>query len=192
MRSSDGSILHDASTQNGVVAVLLAPGTVLMRTDQAAPQDRSNAGENIALNYLDIANGEDNAGFIDGTQNGFIQGSIKDNNGRTLLNDQLLAITQDDLMRPVQRRVAGEVKQCLTEYAVTSNQRYPWAVPLNDLVDFKDQNNQKFGRIPDDLSKTQGGGMDSKWGNKCKTPQQQYRQHLVAKLAGNSVLRSGK
>ena len=169
VRNQDGSILHDASTQNGVVAVLFAPGAVLMRTDQAAPQDRSIAGVNNALNYLDIANGEDNAEFADSMQNGFIQGSIKDVNGNILLNDQLLAITQDDLMRPVQKRVAGEVKQCLIEFSATSNQRYPWAVPLNDLIDYKDADNNLFGRIPDDLNKTQGSGMQNKWGNQCNT-----------------------
>lgn len=174
VRTSDGSILYDGGASSGVVAVIIAPGDVLQRTDQTSPQNRSSAGINTASSYLDIANGEDNASFTDTSTDGFIQGRIKNSNGNTILNDQLLVITQNDIMQVIQKRVAGEVKQCLIEYASINNGRYPWSVPLTDLINYNDSTNRLFGRIPDDLDNTDtdsGGGviMDNKWGPMCNT-----------------------
>ena len=116
VRAPDGSLLNDGSSSSGAVAIIIAPGNVLQRTDKPSPQDRSSAGENVPENYLDIANGEDNAKFIDGASDGFIQGSIKDTNDKVILNDQLLVITQDNIMQPIQKRVAKEVVTALNKY----------------------------------------------------------------------------
>lgn len=156
--SPDGTILNDGGGSTGVAAVILAPGDVLQR-DDGTQQDRSNAGINTPSNYLDIAtiggNTEDNADFTDGSSgNGFIEGRIKDGNGRTIVNDQLLTISQADIMQPVQKRVAAEVRVCLEDYAANNNGRYPWATPLNDLGTYHDNHEQYFGRIPDDLDTT--------------------------------------
>ncbi len=153
--ASAGNILYDGGASGtGAVAVIIAPGDILQRTDQSTPQDRSSAGINNPQNYLDIALGEDNANFVDGSPtNGFIQGRIKDNNGNIILNDQLLVITQDNIMRAIQKRVASEVKQCLNEYAKDPQNkgRYPWATKLDPAnpVNYTDSSNQLFGRIPD-------------------------------------------
>jgi hypothetical protein len=169
----------DTAFGTGAVAVIIAPGEVLTRQGSGTAQDRSAAGINTASNYLDIAtvggNTEDNANYTDGSSsNGFIQSRIKDSNGNLIVNDQLLVITQDNIMQTIQKRVVGEVKQCLIEYASINNGRYPWAVPLTDLTNYNDATNQLFGRIPDDLDKTNtdsGGGiiMDNKWGPMCNT-----------------------
>jgi hypothetical protein len=171
--ASSGNILHDGGASGtGAIAVIIAPGDVLTRTDQSSAQDRSNTGNNNAQNYLDTALGKDNANFTDGSStNGFIQGRIKDSNEKVILNDQMLFITQDNFMQAIQKRVAGEVKQCLIEYASSNNGRYPWAAPLTDLTNYQDSVNQFFGRIPDDLTNTlnDSGSMTSKWGINCNT-----------------------
>jgi len=94
------------------VAVIFSPGSIL------GSQVRSTAAEqNSAANYLDIANGRNNA-----TASGpFIAGSISDT-----FNDQLLFITTRNLMPLVEQRVAGTVKKALTDY-YTANGYYPWA-----------------------------------------------------------------
>jgi hypothetical protein len=153
--ASDGTQLNNGGGSNGAVAVIIAPGEVLTRQG-GTQQDRSNAGINIATNYLDIAtvggNTEDNANFVDGSpSNGFIQGRVKDANGNILVNDQLLIITQDNIMQSIQRRVAAEVKRCFSDYAAypQNNNRYPWATPITDLIGYQDQSGGYFGRVPD-------------------------------------------
>lgn len=157
--SPDGTLVNDGGGSTGAVAVIIAPGNVLQRQD-GTQQDRSNAGVNIASNYLDIAtvggNTEDNANFTDSSStNGFIQGRIKDSNGNIIVNDQLLVITQDSIMQPIQKRVAGEVAQCLAEYASPSNSgfgRYPWAAKIDptNSVSYNDRSGRLFGRVPDE------------------------------------------
>ncbi|MDO8263859.1 MAG: hypothetical protein Q7T21_11640 [Gallionella sp.] len=154
VRSSDGNIINDATSGSGVVAVIIAPGDVLQRQGGAL-QDRSSAGINTASNYLDIANGIDNASFTDSTTNGFIQGRIKDSNDNLIVNDQLLVISQNIIMQPLQKRVAAEVKLCLEDYASNNIGRYPWAAPITDLgLTYNDNNDEYFGRIPDNLDQT--------------------------------------
>lgn len=155
----NGTRINDGGGNTGVVAVIIAPGEVLTRQGSASVQDRSGpengTPKKTTSNYLDIAtiggNTEDNADFIDGSSsNGFIQGRIKDGNGNIIVNDQLLVITQDNIMQAIQKRVAGEVRQCLNEYAIHPQNllRYPWAARPNDLT-YQDNSNTLFGRIPD-------------------------------------------
>jgi hypothetical protein len=175
--SSAGSILYDGGALGtGVVAVIIAPGDVLTRTDKTTAQDRSSAGNNNAQNYLDLALTIDNTNFIDSSStNGFIQGRIKDNNGNVILNDQLLAITQDNIMQAIQKRVAAEVKQCLNAYASNTNNKghYPWAAKLDptQAPNYNDTSGRLFGRIPDntfDNTKNDGDNlMLDTWTGNC-------------------------
>ncbi len=171
--AANGTILSDGGGNTGAVAVIIAPGNILTRSDKSSPQDRSNTGINDPQNYLDIALGKDNANFADSSStNGFIQGIIKDSNGKTILNDQLLIITQEEIMKPIQKRVAGEVKNCLNDYALHNNNRYPWAAPITDLSSiYNDNTDTYFGRIPDYLGNTQNDSdyhMSVHWGS-CNT-----------------------
>jgi hypothetical protein len=189
--SPDGTLLNDGGSTGvsatGGAAVVIAPGYVLQRQGAVAPQDRSGPDNGTAKktpsNYLDIATigsiTEDNANYIDGTSgNGFIQGRIKDSAGNLIVNDQLLVITQVDILRVIQKRVAGEVSQCLNDYAINNNYRFPWAVPLSDVTNYQDNANQFFGRVPDILFSTNisgggngegGGNMSEQWGANCNT-----------------------
>jgi hypothetical protein len=178
VRNSAGTVIYngtnpDPYTPSGVVAVIFAPGAVLQRQDTGMLQvrDCSGAGCGVTgtcnstatakcnpINYLDILSGtEDNADFIDGSSaNGFINGVIRDAGGNAIVNDRLLVITYNDLMPVLQRRVATEVLNCLSDYAGTAqnNGRYPWAVPAGNYPSFADQANTRFGRVPDTMSAT--------------------------------------
>ncbi len=179
VRAPDSSVQYngDAAAGTGVVAVIIAPGDVLRRTDKASPQDRSASGVNAPENYLDIANGEDNANFTDGSAtDGFIQGKIKDSNDNIILDDQLLVITQDNIMQAIQKRVVAEAKQCLNEYASPTNGgtgRYPWAAKLDPTqpTNYDDTSNRLFGRVPDTpFEKTKddsGDQMNDTWAGNC-------------------------
>ena len=174
IRNADGSVQYDGGTGNGVVAVIIAPGAALQRADKASLQDRSSSSENNPLNYLDILRGvEDNAEFIDTSSNGFIQGKVRDGNGKLILNDQLLVITTDDLLSAMQKRVAAEVKNCLDEYALSNNGRYPWAAKVSDTGStYYDSQNEYFGRIPDNLDMSNNDlitSMSDRWGGACNT-----------------------
>lgn len=176
VRDSSGTITFDGSGTTGAIAVIIAPGAALTRQDSVV-QSRASAGYNTATNYLDIGNGEDNADFINSNTNGFIQGSIKVS-GVTILNDQIITITPSDLMPAIEKRVAGEVRQCLTEYAAEAapfnNQgHFPWAAPLNPALapSYSDVSGSRFGRIPDtpftNTNIDSGGLMDTSWSGNC-------------------------
>ena len=176
VRNIAGTVIHDGSnpdafTPSGVIAVIFAPGAILQRQGAGAAQDRSCTGGSCTatgvctsspltntpkcnpVNYLDVLTSvEDNSGFTDGSNSdGFINGVIRDATGNLIVNDRLIAITYQDLMPVLQRRVAKEALNCLTTYASTTqnNGRYPWAVPVANYSSFADQNNTRFGRIPD-------------------------------------------
>jgi type II secretory pathway pseudopilin PulG len=196
IRNSAGTIINDANLGNGVAAVIIAPGDVLQRQGAASPQRRScTIGLNCdaletctttpptltpkcdPANYLDNVSAEDNADFTDSATNGFIQGIVKDSSDRIILNDQLLVITQDNIMQAIQKRVTGEVKNCLNEYANPVNGgagRYPWPAKLDPLtaVSYSDSSNTLFGRIPDTTftatDSDSGGIMGNTWVGNCK------------------------
>jgi hypothetical protein len=163
VRQRDGTIIHDGSNPDpfvpsGAIAVIIAPGGIIERQGAGVPQDRSATGINDALNYLDVGSGEDNAAFGDGTSDGFINGPIFDANGAVRVNDLVLPVTYDDLMPLLERRVAGEVAQCLSGYAAQpqNNGRYPWAASISASAagNYSDAVNTRFGRILDTFNAT--------------------------------------
>jgi len=197
VRNSTGSIIYNASAQNGVAAIIFSAGPPILRQGATATQDRSCARGAIndslcvannneictspytdtnkcnPLHYLDTLNGvEDNAQFTDGSGvDGFISGPIKDASGNVIVNDRILAITIDDIMPQIEKRVIREVRACLNEYAATAgnNNRYPWATDAHPS--YSDTTNQRFGRIPDtDFNNTASGtAMSNKWPtSECK------------------------
>jgi len=199
--ATNGAIIHNGTNPDewnpsGAVAVLLAPGEVLRRQGASSDQDRTCAGGSCdpngkcittpptdtpkcnPQNYLDTA-GEDNAAFGDNTLDGFIQGGVIDTNGEVIVNDRLLAITYQDLMPLLERRVAGEVLACLRDYSALlgNNARYPWAanVAWPDPPILSDARDLRFGRVPDEpFSNTKtdiGGPTSDTWlPDKCKPP----------------------
>lgn len=131
------SVSGDYAASN-VVAVLLAPGAPLARAGSAAPQDRSSGAARLnAENYLDVANGVDNAD----ADTSFVAAPRS-----ASFNDRLLAIHSDDIMRLVERRAGRELAQKLRDHygawaspgPVASTTFtgfkgfYPWPAPLDD------------------------------------------------------------
>jgi len=196
--AADGTQLNNGGViGTGAVAVVIAPGAGISRhdnviqnrgctvgvdcdvNDKCTTSPPTNTPKCNPANYLDVATlgttTHDNQSFIDSSPtDGFIQGRIKDANGNTLLNDQLLVITQDNIMQVVQKRVAAEVKQCLVEYANNNNGHLPWAARIRttSAPNYADRSDRLFGRIPKDLSDTlsdSGDNMTDMWGPTCNT-----------------------
>ncbi len=94
-----------------------------------------------AANYLDSNNAMASTAA---TPNTNYQAGAPSNN---LINDQLLLITREQLLQPVEMRIAREAKACLDNYAASNGQRYPWAVPVQNWY-LSGVNNTRFGRIP--------------------------------------------
>lgn len=162
VRDNTGSLIQDASLGNGVVAVIIAPGPPLTRSDQTSVQARPSINPK---DYLEIANGEDNADFVDGQTNGFISGPVFDSSHNLVSNDRLIWITRDELSPFLEKRVAAEVAFCLREYAAINGNQYPWAAAD---ISFSDTVNTRFGRLPEPLfSATAVSGMSDTWGTSC-------------------------
>ena len=187
VRDSGGNLVLDGSGAMGAIAVIFSPGSAITlengyaqnrvcvpcdaqekcMTNPATSTPRCNPA-----NYLDNALGEDNKNFVDNNPNGFIQGLVINAASRMILNDKLIAITREDLMPLLEKRVAGEVLFCLTEYAAESNNqgRYPWAAPLNLAATptYFDASEVRFGRIPDTpftkTNESSSNAMNLNWG----------------------------
>ena len=145
------------------VAIIFAPGLAL--TGQTRPIPTSSSPP-LVQNYLEnensLASPPNNKFVTTGTPGTF--------------NDHLLIISHKDLFSVVEKRVAGEVMNCLTIYSATNqnNQRYPWAAKLDSSAppNYTDATDVRFGRIPDSpFSNTQtssGSTMDTNWPGACK------------------------
>jgi hypothetical protein len=189
----------------GAVAVVLSPGAPLRRwggndqrrtcesgtcntLGQCMTQPASLTPKCHPENYLDRSPGpaffdEDNARFIDRNdaagrdlnRDGFIQGPVVDHQGVTWVNDRVLAISYDDLMPRVMRRVAAEVTACLQGYGALppNTGRTPWATPACRARSseagkrWSDAEGVLFGRIPDTpfraTEQSSGGRMSTLW-----------------------------
>jgi len=109
LRRSDGSLKNNATTNTGIVAIIIAPGTALTRVD--GYQQNRGGDPNSAIDYLDILNGEDNAVFEHNTENGFIEGRFNLNGDNVVFNDAVIVITKNDIMSLIQKRVRAEMQK---------------------------------------------------------------------------------
>ena len=174
VRNPNGDIINDGTNTTGVIALIIAPGNSLTRED-GVTQIRNTANSNDSKHYLDIGNGEDNASFANATTDGFINGIVRDTFNNIIVNDRILTITTENLMPALEKRVAKEVLNCLTEYAdkPQNQHRYPWAASLNPgaAPNYTDTSGNRFGRIPDTpfgATKTDSGDMmDDSWTGNC-------------------------
>lgn len=104
--------------QPNVVAVVFAPGP-------AFPNQQRNAGPNVVGNYLENDNSDGDTGFISGLIN----------DEPPTHNDRVIAITSQELMAAVEKRVLGEVDRVLDAYRNNhgvGNEAFPWLVPFGD------------------------------------------------------------
>lgn len=129
LRNSQGSLLYDATIAMGLVAVVIAPGEVITRSDGIG-QNRNAANINLANHYLDIALGEDNASFTEGTSDGFVSGEVEIA-GQKVVNDMILPITRDEMNAVMEPRVLAEAMQSIN-YFYTVNRYYPAPADITD------------------------------------------------------------
>jgi len=103
-----------STLQTNVVAVVFSSGTVL--SGQIRSTNDNNA-TNAITNYLEGSNANPTSVITQTANN-------------TTINDRLLTIGSNELMAPVEMRIAREAKRCLDNYAASNTyKRYPWAVP---------------------------------------------------------------
>lgn len=115
LRDSSGMVIHDATAESGLVAIVIAPGSPLIRQDDVK-QTRENTDVNDAINYLDIAFGEDNQDFIDKEVNGFVAGPVKNVDGSVVVNDRLLVIKKEEIDYVMETRTLVEVERAMLDY----------------------------------------------------------------------------
>jgi len=146
---------------NNVVAVIFSPGGVIegQQRDNATP---SAAINNAVTNFLDGENANGDTTFLTTPAS-------------PTFNDQLLTITEDDLIPAVERRVAYEALNCLVKYARDNGGKYPWAAEVKESGQasaqiqphFLDKASRLFGRMPDDLNNTNSNGLSATWPVGC-------------------------
>lgn len=197
LRNQRGTIILDATGTSGAAAVVISPGASVIRQD-GVEQNRNAANANNPVHFLDCYGSacatEDNGNFVDSQANGFIQGDVRDSNGNLVVNDRVLAITPDDLLPVLEKRVAAEVMICLRKYAAKAQNKghYPWAAQFGVPLDFGDDTNALFGRVPDTpFVSTQGSSgdeMDDSWTSACKISSGSgwwlnWKEHVIYALA---------
>lgn len=102
-----GTTTYDATQGQGVVALVIAPMSVILRED-GFQQTRDAEQLNQANAFLDSLQGEDNAQFADATLNGFISAPAN-----AQFNDALLPITASEMHMVMQSLVLAQIKQAL-------------------------------------------------------------------------------
>ena len=170
LRGSNGNILQDACSDDGVVAVLIAPGTPITRQDGFV-QSRQAGNENDPKHYLDNIATEDNADFADLTagtcspstlRNGFFYGPVRSSQGNMIANDVIIAITRKEIMTAIEKRVSREVLNELSSF-YAANRYYPRPAAFDDSSCFGTSSVSGYclsassgnaGRIPATLSDT--------------------------------------
>ena len=117
IRDRSGALIHDANAGNGAVAVIIAPGPPIKRSD-ALVQDRG-ADENLPANYLDVFDGVDNANFSNlvADDNGFVTGPIYDVvTGDLFVNDQMIVITAAEVIAVAEKATLQAYRKAIDDY----------------------------------------------------------------------------
>ena len=103
-----------------------------------APLGSQARPSNNPADYLDGENGNgDDRNFVSGPP-------------APAFNDMVVAITRQELMAAVEKRVAGEVKTCVEEHAASAGNTghtYPWPAPLSTST-FRGTAASLFGQVP--------------------------------------------
>jgi hypothetical protein len=139
-----GNIMYDNAVNNGVAAVIIAPGPEIDRN--GTPQNRA-ADVNNPIHFLDLFGTLDNSDFDNapGT-NGFVLGPIFDANGDVIVNDQMILITADEVTAMAEKATLEAYREAIDDYqqaiwgAAVANYRYPWMNAYADIIAWADLN----------------------------------------------------
>ncbi len=121
VRDESGNVLS-----NRVAAVIIAAGGVV--GNQARSGAAPNPGQfldSVTIGATTYDNSDADLDFI------LYPDSRKTTSDSDSFNDQLIYITIDELMRPVEQRVLGDAALALQTYRTTRG-RYPWLSPYRD------------------------------------------------------------
>ncbi len=173
--------------QTAAIAIVIAPGSAHAGQNRnvsaaaATECGSTNAGDgiNIANRFMDNLAGIDNAsGFFPGLLLGLPIVAIPSAGFSAFViaapvegsfNDALAALTAQDFQpayEQMQHWVARRVRACLTAYATANGGRLPWPAALNPAAapGYDDNDTQqRFGRIPTDLSNSVADGLTPAW-----------------------------
>lgn len=150
INSDTAGDLSLSGTQSGqaLAALLFAPGSALPGQQRAgnhsapcATTGNSQTESLCASNYLEGSNAALDSKAV---RNLNFQALIHDDS----FNDQVLAISHQELLALTAKRIAREVKACLDSYAAVSAGRYPWASPIADTLNYRATVSVYYGRIP--------------------------------------------
>jgi type II secretory pathway pseudopilin PulG len=109
LKDAQGNLIYDAANGSGLVAVIIAPNEILTRADNLQ-QSRSAANLDDPQHYLDIAANEDNADFVENNANGFVLGTLSQDDS---INDAIMTITKNEINTLMEKRVLAEVMQAV-------------------------------------------------------------------------------
>jgi len=139
VHDQSGALMYDNTVNNGVAAVIIAPGSEIDRN--GTPQNRA-ADINNPIHFLDLFGALDNSDFVNApSANGFVLGPIFDANDDVIVNDQLILITADEVTAMAEKAVLETYRDAIGEYqqaiwgAAVNLYRYPWMNAYADIAD---------------------------------------------------------
>lgn len=94
-----------------LAAIIFAPSLPLPK------QDRSEASQNVASNYLEAFNGKDNAN----AGGPFIMGPVKNASGELISNDIVIGVSSRELIAAVEKRALTEAQNALKQFSTFPN-----------------------------------------------------------------------
>ncbi|MGE5470203.1 MAG: hypothetical protein ACM3X0_05335 [Bacteroidota bacterium] len=125
--NSDTAMALSVDNRVDIAAIIMAPGS---------PTGGQHRPSVHPADYLEGGNGQ---------SNNYVSRAPDSN-----FNDVLLVLTRQEVMAAVEKRVAGEIRQCLEEHVLSSanpEHRYPWPTPLA-AANFLGHPGSRFGRMP--------------------------------------------
>ena len=121
VRDQNGNVLS-----NRVAAVIIAPGPVVGNQARGATAPNPNQFlDSVTVGATTYDNSDADLDFI------VYPDSRKTPSNTDAFNDQLVYITIDELMRPVEKRVLGDAAVALQNYR-DNRGRFPWLSPFRD------------------------------------------------------------
>ena len=151
-----------------IAALIIAPRTPLEK--QQRPSQRPS-------DYLEGENATNQRSFVSRSE-------------LAAFNDHILSISRQELMAATEKRVIGEVRQCLLMHAASSanpQQRFPWPAPLPETA-LHGHSGSLFGRLP----RTQPDNPSLQLGDLQRTLESLAQQLSTAALDRNLQTLLGK
>ena len=140
LRDQQGNVIYDGAnaggeTQYGVAAVIIAPGAIIDRNGVSQDRSVANADDPFdttadtdpgiisATNYLDLAFGEDNSSFINGSaSDGFIHGPVYDASQNIYLtNDQFVVISAAEVVEMAEMAAMQAYAKAIGDYRINAS-----------------------------------------------------------------------